>query len=78
MSITIEADVDDVLNQISTNDLLEEVERRGLQTPATGPLTDDEAHERLEAIHHLMRMKKSKEAYKLMYNYVRDVLGKAI
>ena len=77
-TITVDVDVDDILEQISTGDLMEEVERRGLQTPATGALSDDEAHERLEAIYHHMRMRQSKLAYKLMYDYVRDVLGTAI
>lgn len=41
-------------------------------------MTDDEASRKLEAIHQLMRMGKKDDAYELMYDYIRDVLGTAI
>ena len=75
--ISISADVDDVLEQIDDEDLVHEVQERGLKV-SEDYMTKDDAKEQLEAIYHLMRLHKSREAYKLMYNYVRDVLGKAV
>lgn len=67
-SITVEVDLDD----FDDSELIEEMKARGLDTPVT------EDREELEAIYHLMRMRKSREAYKRMYNYIRDRLGKAV
>jgi len=75
---TITLDVELDLSQFNTQDLIEELEQRGCKVPGAGLLSDDEAREQLERIHHLMRMKQPKQAYKLMYNYVRDALGTAI
>jgi hypothetical protein len=77
MTITVSVDIDDVIEQIEDEDLVAEVEERGLKI-GTNYLSKEDALERLERIHHLMRMKQPKQAYKLMYDYVRDALGKAI
>jgi hypothetical protein len=75
-TVTVDVDVD--LSEFDTEDLQEELAQRGVMLPATGPLTDDEASRRLETIHQLMRMGKKDNAYELMYDYIRDVLGTAI
>lgn len=70
--ITIEADVD--LDDFDDDDIREEYEARGLgDTPS-----DSERMETLRRIHQLMLNKKSREAYRLMYDYIRDELGTAI
>lgn len=76
-TITTEVDVDIDFSELDTDDMIEELESRGFN-PSDAPMDNLEAKQRLEAIYHLMRMKKSKQAYKLMYDYVRDVLGKAV
>lgn len=75
--ITVSVDADEVFEQIDDEDLVREVEERGLKI-GTNYLSKDEQQQELEAIYHLMRMKKSREAYKSMYNFIRDVLGKAV
>jgi hypothetical protein len=76
-TISVDVDIDDVIEQIDDEDLVREVEERGLKV-GTNYLSKSDQQEELEAIYHLMRLKKSKEAYKRMYNYIRDVLGKAV
>lgn len=76
-TITVDVDIDDVLEQLDDEDLMREVRERGLKVAETHPPKED-SKERLEAIYHHMRMRQSKVAYKLMYDYVRDVLGKAV
>ncbi len=76
-TVTVEVDVDVDFSELDTDDLMEELERRG-RNPSNAPMDDYEAKARLEAIYHHMRMRQSKVAYKLMYDYVRDVLGKAV
>lgn len=74
-TVTIDVDVD--LDDFDDEDIREEYESRGLgDTPGSIDSVDDIA--KIEAIYHLMRMKKSKQAYRLMYDYVRDRLGKAV
>jgi hypothetical protein len=71
----ISVDVDVELGDFDTEDLIDELENRGKHDPNTLTLED---RTELEAIHHLSRMRRHNDAYKRMYNYIRDKLGKAI
>jgi hypothetical protein len=73
--ITVEADVS--LDDFSDEDIATEFKDRGLTTDDVLFESMDEK-QRLEHIYHLMRLKKSKQAYRLMYDYIRDRLGKAV
>jgi hypothetical protein len=75
--ISVNVDIDDVIEQIDDDDLVREVEERGLKV-GTNYLSKSDQHERLEQIHQAMLMGKPQTAYNLMYDYIRDVLGKAI
>lgn len=69
---TIEVEVD--LCDFTDDEIRDEYEDRGL-----GDVPDEsERRARLRAIRQLMLNKKSREAYKLMYDYIRDELGTAI
>lgn len=68
--IHVEVDLD----EFDDDDIREEYESRGL---GDGP-SNDERMETLRRIHQLMRNNKSREAYRLMYDYIRDELGTAI
>ena len=66
--------IDVNLDEFDDDDIREEYESRGLgDTPS-----DSERMETLRRIHQLMLNKKSREAYRLMYDYIRDELGTAI
>ena len=75
-TVSVEVDVD--LAEIEDDDLLEELERRRMTGVTNCYMTASDAKEQLEAIHHHMKMKQPEAALELMYNYVRDVLGKAV
>lgn len=70
--ITVEVDVD--LSEFDDSAIEEEYNSRGLGDQPT----QSEDREQLMAIRHLMLSSKSKEAYKLMYEYIRNRLGTAI
>lgn len=66
--------IDVGLDEFDDADIQEEYEARGLgDTPS-----NDERNETLRNIRQLMLAKKSREAYRLMYDYIRDELGTAI
>jgi hypothetical protein len=71
-AITVEVDVD--LSEFDDDDIEAEYNRRGLGDQSS------ESDDRLElmAIRQLVLSKKSKEAYKRMYDYIRNRLGTAI
>lgn len=70
--IAVEVDVD--LSEFDDSAIESEYNERGLGDAAT----PSEDREQLMAIRHLMLTHKSKEAYKLMYDYIRNRLGTAI
>ena len=69
-SVTVEVDLDDFTDQ----EIEDEYKERGLG----GTLTPSEDREELMAIRQLVLAKKSKEAYRRMYDYIRNRLGTAI
>jgi hypothetical protein len=70
--ITVEVDVD--LSEFSDSDIEAEYNSRGLGDQPT----ESEDREELMAIRQLVLSHKSKEAYKRMYDYIRNRLGTAI
>lgn len=70
--ITVEVDVD--LSEFDDSAIESEYNERGLGDG----LTVSEDREQLMAIRQLVLTHKSKEAYKLMYEYIRNRLGTAI
>ena len=70
--ITVEVDVD--LSEFDDSAIESEYNDRGLGDG----LTVSEDKDELMAIRHLMLTHKSKEAYNLMYEYIRNRLGTAI
>ena len=69
-SITVDIDLDD----FDDDDIREEYESRGLgDTPS-----NDERTAQLRHIRFYMNIGKREEAYRLMYDYIRDELGTAI
>jgi hypothetical protein len=70
--ITVEVDVD--LSEFSDSDIEAEYNERGLGDQPT----ESEDREELMAIRQLVLSHKSKEAYKRMYEYIRNRLGTAI
>jgi len=70
--ITVEVDVD--LSEFDDSAIEEEYESRGLGSSPT----QSEDKEELMAIRQLVLNHKSKEAYKRMYDYIRNRLGTAI
>ena len=70
--ITVEVDVD--LSEFDDSAIEAEYNSRGLGDQPT----EDEDREELMAIRQLVLTRKSKEAYKLMYDYIRNRLGTAI
>ena len=70
--ITVEVDVD--LSEFDDSAIEEEYESRGLGNSPT----QSEDKEELMAIRQLVLNHKSKEAYKRMYDYIRNRLGTAI
>lgn len=69
-TVTVEVGLD----EFDDDDIRQEYEARGLgDTPS-----NDERMVTLRRIHQLMLNNKSREAYRLMYDYVRDELGTAI
>lgn len=73
-TVTVDVEVEVDLSQFDDDDIREEYEARGLG----GAPSNDERRMKLRRIHQLMLNKKSKEAYRLMYDYIRDELGTAI
>ena len=69
-SVTVEVDLDDFTDQ----EIEDEYKERGLG----GTLTPAEDRQELMAIRQLVLNHKSKEAYKRMYEYIRNRLGTAI
>jgi hypothetical protein len=69
-SVTVEVDLDDFTDE----EIEEEYNSRGLG----GTLTPAEDRDELMAIRQLVLNHKSKEAYKRMYEYIRNRLGTAI
>lgn len=70
--ITVEVDVD--LDEFEDSAIEAEYNSRGLGSQPT----ESEDREELMAIRQLVLTKKSKEAYKRMYEYIRNRLGTAI
>lgn len=70
--ITVEVDVD--LSEFDDSDIEAEYNERGLGDQPS----ESEDREQLMAIRQLVLTHKSKEAYKLMYDYIRNRLGTAI
>jgi len=70
--ITVEVDVD--LSEFNDSDIEDEYNERGLGDQPT----ESEDREELMAIRQLVLNHKSKEAYKRMYEYIRNRLGTAI
>ena len=70
--ITVEVDVD--LSEFDDSAIEAEYNDRGLGDQPTA----SEDREELMAIRQLVLTKKSKEAYKRMYEYIRNRLGTAI
>lgn len=70
--ITVEVDVD--LSEFDDSAIESEYNSRGLGDAPT----QSEDREQLMAIRQLVLTYKSKEAYKLMYEYIRNRLGTAI
>jgi hypothetical protein len=70
--ITVEVDVD--LSEFDDSAIEAEYNERGLGDQPT----ESEDREELMAIRQLVLTKKSKEAYKRMYEYIRNRLGTAI
>lgn len=70
--ITVEVDVD--LSEFDDSAIEAEYNSRGLGDQPT----ESEDREELLAIRQLMLTKKPKEAYKRMYDYIRNRLGTAI
>lgn len=66
--VTVEVDLED----FDDDELLEELERRGLHT------TEPDGLAQLKDIQQAMRMGKTQVAYNLMHDYIRDRLGTAI
>lgn len=73
--VTVEVDVD--LSEFSDDDIREEYEERCLGDDNSGPGSLEEKL-RLENIHYAMLMGRRDVAYDLMYDYIRDRLGKSI
>ena len=70
--ITVEVDVD--LSEFDDSAIEEEYNSRGLGDQPS----ESEDREELMAIRQLVLAKKSKEAYRRMYDYIRNRLGTAI
>lgn len=70
--ITVEVDVD--LSEFDDSAIEAEYNSRGLGDQPT----ESEDREQLMAIRQLVLTKKSKEAYRRMYEYIRNRLGTAI
>ena len=70
--ISVEVDVD--LSEFSDSDIEAEYNERGLGWSPS----ESEDKQELMAIRQLVLTKKSKEAYKRMYEYIRNRLGTAI
>ena len=70
--ITVEVDVD--LSEFNDSDIEAEYNERGLGDQPS----ESEDREELMAIRQLVLNHKSKEAYKRMYDYIRNRLGTAI
>jgi hypothetical protein len=70
--ITVEVDVD--LSEFDDSAIEAEYNSRGLGDQPT----ESEDREELMAIRQLVLAKKSKEAYRRMYDYIRNRLGTAI
>lgn len=70
--ITVEVDVD--LSEFDDSEIEEEYNDRGLGDQPSA----SEDREELMAIRQLMLAKKSDEAYRRMYDYIRNRLGTAI
>jgi hypothetical protein len=70
--ITVEVDVD--LSEFDDSAIEEEYNERGL---GNNPSASDDRAELME-IRQLVLTKKSKEAYRRMYEYIRNRLGTAI
>ena len=70
--ITVEVDVD--LSEFDDSAIEEEYNDRGLGDQPSA----SEDREELMAIRQLVLAKKSKEAYRRMYDYIRNRLGTAI
>ena len=70
--ITVEVDVD--LSEFNDSDIEEEYNSRGLGDQPT----ESEDREELMALRQLVLNNKSDEAYKRMYEYIRNRLGTAI
>jgi hypothetical protein len=70
--ITVEVDVD--LSEFNDSDIEAEYNERGLGDQPS----ESEDREELMAIRQLVLAKKSKEAYRRMYDYIRNRLGTAI
>lgn len=62
------------MDDFDDEEIIEEYEARGLGDKPN----NSERKERLTKIRQLMLRNKSKEAYRLMYDYIRDELGTAI
>jgi hypothetical protein len=71
-TITVEVDVD--LSEFEDDDIEAEYNSRGLGDQPT----ESEDREELMAIRQLVLNHKSEEAYKRMYDYIRNRLGAAI
>jgi hypothetical protein len=71
-SVTVEVDVD--LSEFDDDDIEAEYNSRGLGDQPS----ESEDREELMAIRQLVLSKKSKAAYKRMYDYIRNRLGTAI
>ena len=70
--ISVEVDVD--LSEFNDSDIEDEYNKRGLGNQPS----ESEDKQELMAIRQLVLTKKSKEAYKRMYEYIRNRLGTAI
>jgi len=70
----INVEVDVGLSEFDDSAIEAEYNSRGLGDQPS----ESEDREQLMAIRHLMLTHKSKEAYKLMYDYIRNRLGTAI
>jgi hypothetical protein len=70
--ITVEVDVD--LSEFNDSDIEAEYNERGLGDQPS----ESEDREELMAIRQLVLTHKSKEAYRRMYDYIRNRLGTAI
>jgi hypothetical protein len=69
-SVTVEVDLDDFTDE----EIEDEYNSRGLGDQPS----ESEDREELMAIRQLVLTKKSKEAYRRMYDYIRNRLGTAI